>query len=174
MNRQEPDIFLCLGSNLGDRAVMLQRACDLIEKDAGSIIRCSSVYESEPWRMKEAEPFLNQVIRITSSLSPDKLLLVLKEVELKLGKVESPRSMIRDIVSPAYYSRSIDIDILFYGNKVIDFPELVIPHPYIADRRFVLVPMVEIAVNFMHPVLGKPIQRVLEECRDFRKVRVFC
>lgn len=194
MEQREPEIFLCLGSNEGDRLGLILHAGHLIEKFAGPIRLRSSIYETEPWNMVEAEPFLNQVIQVSCTITPRELLVVLQEIERQMGRLHDERigipytestlgdpiSRIQDQASrpeisclTSYASRPIDIDILFYGKAIINTPELIIPHRYIADRRFVLVPMAEIAAKFVHPELEKTIGKLLEDCRDSGNVRIW-
>jgi len=144
--------------------------------------------------MEPAAPFLNQVIQVNCTLPPRELLVVLQEIERQMGRIRvegtgirdhdstmgEPLSGIRDPGSrpeiprlTSYVSRPIDIDILFYGKAIIHTPELIIPHLLIAVRRFVLVPMAEIAAKFVHPELEKPIGKLLEECRDSGSVRIW-
>ena len=182
MVKRESAIFLSLGSNEGDRAGMLAKARMLISQHIGSILQKSSVHETEPWEMEGAEPFLNQVIQVKSVLQPVELLGVLQGIERELGRCRMPDAGYRipdssstSHLSPltSYLSRPIDIDILFYREEVLDTPELTIPHPLIAERRFVLVPLEEIARELVHPVLGKSMEELLEACGDSGDVRVY-
>lgn len=166
MGEKESKIFISLGSNEGDRVGILEKACELIEQEVGPILKRSSTYETGPWGMERAKPFLNLVIQVTSLHSPHKLLAILLEIERKMGRI-------RDTGSRIYLPRSIDIDILFYGSEIVDSPELTIPHVYIPERRFVLVPLAEIAAGFIHPTLGISIGRLLQECGDTGVVSVF-
>ena len=104
---------------------------------------------------------MNQAILIETNLSPSILLITLKDIEKELGRVETSK----------WGPRIIDIDILFYGNQTVDLPDLKIPHPYMQERRFTLVPMVEIAPGFLHPVLGKTMEGLLRDCGDNSEVR---
>lgn len=167
------EIFLSLGSNQGDRHKMLEMAVKSIEQETGTLLKRSSVYETEPWEMPGADPFLNQVIQISTSLSPPDLLKTLQKIEKKLGRIHHPASGISHPASPAFFPRPIDIDILFYSNQIIDLPELVIPHQKIPERRFVLVPLAEIAADFIHPALKLSIRKLLEQCQDRLKVKLF-
>ncbi|MFH1160893.1 MAG: 2-amino-4-hydroxy-6-hydroxymethyldihydropteridine diphosphokinase [bacterium] len=172
------DVFLCLGSNMGDRAEYLRRARKLIAGRIGLILQESSVYETEPWGMHEAAPFLNQVIEVISDLALRELHVSVQEIEKDIGRIRGPGSAIQvphptsHVSRPtSHVSRCIDIDILFCGEKIIDTPELVVPHPLIGERRFVLVPLAEIAGGVVHPVLNRTIGDLLLRCNDSRKVK---
>jgi 2-amino-4-hydroxy-6-hydroxymethyldihydropteridine diphosphokinase len=152
-------IFLLLGSNLGDRAANLEAARNKTQSFA-SIRKLSSVYKTAPWGKPDQPDFYNQVIAIETDLSPEDLLVALLRVEKELGRNRLEK----------WGSRTIDIDILFYNNSSISQERLTIPHPEIANRRFALIPLQEIAPDFVHPVLQKSITRLLEACRDTLKV----
>ena len=154
--------YLSLGSNQGDRLDYLQQAVFQIAEQAGTISNISPVYESEAYGFKGAN-FLNICIRLTSILKPDVLLEKLLAIETLLGR--------RRTNNTKYESRTIDIDILFYKNDVILSKDLTIPHPEIAKRAFVLSPLVNIAPDFIHPVVKKSIRRLLEDCPDTSKIR---
>ncbi|MDR0418681.1 MAG: 2-amino-4-hydroxy-6-hydroxymethyldihydropteridine diphosphokinase [Prevotellaceae bacterium] len=156
-------VFVSLGSNLGDSVQLLKDALSLIEKQAGTIKSASSVYESEPWGFNAPNNFLNQVVLFETSIIPSDLLGVLQRIELSLGRVKLDRQ--------GYDSRAMDIDILFYNSLIIDNPGLTIPHPRLHLRRFALLPMVEIAPDFVHPVFNKTVSQLLDECGDNGKVR---
>ena len=150
------EVYLLLGSNEGIPVENLRKAKILIAERAGKIANQSSLYETEAWGVKEQQSFLNQAILIHTSLSPTELLVTLKSIEKETGRVETIK----------WGPRVIDLDILFFGNETVDLPELKIPHPFIQDRRFTLVPMAEIAPNFVHPVLGKTMRTLLQNCTD--------
>lgn len=146
-------IFLGLGSNLGDRKQNLLQAQALLNQ---TVIRASSFYDTEPVGFLDQPWFLNLVIEIESGLKPAKLLKRCMDVEKQMGRVRNiPKG-----------PRLIDIDILFYGNMIVNEPDLIIPHPAIPERKFVLDPMNEIAQDFIHPVLQKTISQLLQECPD--------
>ena len=180
-------VFLSLGSNLGDREDLLKRARERIKVVVGRINKQSSIYETVPWGMEGSEPFLNQVIQVTSLLRPVELLRIVQEIEEKLGRKRDTRNTMRDtgyamrntesrITNPGsriFLQRPIDIDILFYGAESLDMPDLKIPHPLIPERRFVLEPLAEIAGEFVHPILGKPVNELLAICMDTNRVKVF-
>lgn len=149
-------VFLLLGSNLGDRPQVLAAAREAIGEQAGSVVNQSAVYETAPWGITDQPAFLNQVIEISTSLPPEDLLRIILNIEHDLGRVRYER----------WGARVIDIDILYFGQTVMDSARLTLPHPRIQDRRFVLAPLVEIAPNFLHPVLQKTSSRLLEECPD--------
>ena len=141
---------------MGDRLHNLQQAYELIEGTVNVILRKSSIYETAAWGFTEQEPFLNQVLCVSSTLAPHELLLKLLSIELQLGRKRAEKN------GP----RIIDIDILLYGDQIISERDLIVPHPRMADRRFVLTPLNEIAPDFVHPVFNKTISLLLSECQD--------
>lgn len=155
--------YLLLGTNEGAREKNLQKAKELIEKACGKIILSSSIYETEAWGLKEQNNFLNEAVSISTSLAPDSLLMVLKDIEVQTGRTETVK----------WGPRVIDIDILFYGNEIVNEVDLKIPHPFIAERRFTLVPLNEIAKEFVHPILKKTISALLEGCKDESEVKQY-
>lgn len=152
-------VFVLLGSNLGDRELLVHQACVMIGERCGEIVAQSGLYESEPWGFKAEHWFLNQVVKIVTSLSPDELMQSLLDIEKELGR---DRSMPHD----GYVSRPIDLDILYYGDKVIDTQMVTAPHPRLHQRRFTLLPLCDIAPDFMHPTLKKTNLQLLGECQD--------
>jgi 2-amino-4-hydroxy-6-hydroxymethyldihydropteridine diphosphokinase len=149
-------IFLLLGSNQGDRAENLKFAATKIEVDAGTIVNRSSVYKTAAWGVKDQPDFFNQVLRIRSGYSPHRLLRILLDIEHDMGRVRNDK----------WGPRIIDIDILFYGDQIVDSSSLKIPHPGIPDRRFTLVPLTEIAPEWLHPGKNKSMLQLLAECKD--------
>jgi 2-amino-4-hydroxy-6-hydroxymethyldihydropteridine diphosphokinase len=157
------NIFLLLGSNSGDRLGYLRQAIALVEQEIGERITSSKVYETAPWGKTDQPNFLNQVIEIESQLSPDDLLVKVQSIEGRLGRVRAEK----------WSERAIDVDILYFGDKIIESSYLVIPHPHLAERKFVLVPLVEISSEFVHPVLQKSNAELLKECTDPLAVKEF-
>ena len=153
-------VQLLLGTNEGNRVANLQRAVHLLEINCGKILQSSSLYETEAWGLKEQNSFLNQAVILETSLAPHQLLFVLKNIEKEIGRTETIK----------WGPRLIDLDILFYENEIVDEPDLKIPHPFIAERKFTLVCLFEIASEFVHPVLQKTIGELLEECKDGSEV----
>ncbi len=143
--------YLSLGSNKGDRIGYVQQAASLIGGlDNVSIIRTSAFYESEPWGMTSETWFVDAVVEVKTSLTPQELLDACLRIESQLGRE-------RDEAKEGYTDRTIDIDILFYGKEIINEANLVVPHKYLHLRAFTLVPLLELIPDFEHPVLHKSI-----------------
>ncbi len=158
------EAFLLLGSNLGNRLATINQAVDKIQSTAG-VVKCrSSVYETEPWGTDEPLPFLNLVIGIETTLNPIPLLESLMKIESELGR---KRDGIKN------QPRTIDIDILLFGDLIMKTEYLTIPHERMHLRKFVLVPMSEIAPDLKHPVMNKSMRQLMDECKDSSWVRKF-
>ncbi|MBI4427854.1 MAG: 2-amino-4-hydroxy-6-hydroxymethyldihydropteridine diphosphokinase [Ignavibacteriales bacterium] len=156
------NIFLSIGSNIGDRLSFLRSALDGINDLPGtSVVKVSSVYETEPVGKKDQQDFLNIVAEVESGLSPEQLLEQLKSLEHVLGRKHSER----------WGPREIDIDILYADKIVIGVKDFNIPHAEASSRRFVLVPLAEIAADFRDPVLNLTVGELLTHCRDGSAVR---
>ena len=147
---QSETVYLGLGSNLGDRGANLRRALELVSRSV-TLERVSSIYETEPWGYAEQPSFLNCACAGGTALGPRALLEAVKDVERALGR------------QPSFPNgpRTVDVDILFYGRRVISEPGLDVPHPRMAERGFVLVPLVEIGRGYVHPVLKLTVEELL-------------
>ena len=149
-------VYLSLGSNLGDRVGFVQQATSLLSSHSEiNIVATSSFYESEPWKMDSENWFVNAVVQITTSLEPESLLTECQRIECQLGRPADRTG--------EYSDRTIDIDIVFYDNLIINTPRLTIPHKHFHKRGFMLVPMLEIAEDFVHPFFGKTVESLFEE-----------
>lgn len=152
--------FLLIGGNLGDRFANLKNAHEKIILHCGPICQFSSFYETEAWGFKEQPAFLNQLIIIETLLNPTDLMNELLSIESSLGRQRTVP------LGP----RTIDIDIIYFNNEVIDNKIVTLPHPRIAERKFVLIPLVEIAPHFIHPVFGLTNSELLKNCEDISYV----
>jgi len=156
-------VILGIGTNLGDKAGNLKTALGSINENIGRVVRTSSVYETQPWGFNSEDQFLNMVAEVESELKPSGLLGRILMIESKMGRLRNGKE---------YASRLIDIDILFFEDKILDTKSLVIPHPKLHERKFVLVPLAEIAPDFIHPIFKKDVKTLLKECRDKGNIRL--
>ncbi len=152
--------FLLLGSNVGNRIAFLQSAIDELQKSAGHITSSSSVYETAAWGNTNQASFYNQAVEIETNLYPEDLLHAIKEIEVRVGRVQ------RENWGP----REIDIDILLFGGTIWQSAILQIPHPFLPERRFALLPLSTIAGSEVHPVLGQTVDELLNVCPDKSEV----
>ena len=149
-------IYLSIGSNKGNRYSFIKEALELIQKDIGHVTLKSKIYETKSWGFRSND-FLNICLMIKSELIPAELLKKIQNVEGIIGRKRN---------SSEISAREIDIDILFYSDEIVDQKDLIIPHPRLHLRNFVLYPLNDIASNFIHPILKKPVNELLEECED--------
>lgn len=154
-------IYLSLGSNLGDRQANLASAIDFLELKKQKI---SSIYETEPWGKKDQPWFLNLVVKGRTEMSAQDFLIYVQKIEQMLGRNRQAKKLL-------YAPRPIDIDIIYYADIVLRMSDLIVPHPLLEKRRFVLEPLNEIAHGFLHPVSGKTSAELLNECQDASIVR---
>ena len=157
------EAILLLGGNLGNRELALAQAMEKIEAHVGEITSNSSIYESEPWGFEDKNQFLNQAIKVNTELNPQQLLDKLLEIEQSLGRVRTGKLS----------ARTIDIDILFYGNQKITTETLTIPHPRISERLFTLLPLAELVENDILPALNISAQELIKACSDKSKIYIW-
>lgn len=150
-------VYLLLGGNLGNKREIFAQAKQLTSQQIGRVVGQSAIYETEPWGFESSDLFWNQVLEITTTLTPEAILTKTQYIESTLGRIRK---------SDQYVSRLIDIDILLMDDLVVETEKLVIPHPRIQDRRFALVPLCELAPDLIHPASGKTIQQLLNDCPD--------
>ncbi|MGM0622275.1 MAG: 2-amino-4-hydroxy-6-hydroxymethyldihydropteridine diphosphokinase [Bacteroidota bacterium] len=159
-------VFLSIGGNIGNKPENFRKVHHLIENELGTITKKSSVYETPPWGFSAKENFWNQVVQIKTELKPRKILAEIHEIENLFNRVRH---------TGRYTSREMDIDILFYDADCTENDELTIPHPKLHQRLFVLVPLAEIAPDFIHPLFKKSSKQLLEQNKDesaIKKVEV--
>jgi len=154
-------VFLLLGTNMGDRRKNLSDALWAIEARAGMIRKRSGIYETAPWGKSDQSAFYNQVVQISTFLKPADLLDQLLTIEKTMGRLRNEK----------WGERIIDIDILFFGDLVVDAENLSIPHPQIPYRKFALTPLAEIADDFIHPKLFQTVHELLKNCEDILEVK---
>ena len=156
-------VFLQLGGNLGDREQLLKDAILAIENRVGNIIDLSKVYESTPWRVEGQNNYLNQIIKVKTTLLAREVLSTVLNIEKQLGRIRLEK----------WGERLIDIDIIFYNNSIIETPELCVPHKHLHERMFVLTPLCDIASKMVHPKYNKTIEELLQECNDTELVEEY-
>jgi 2-amino-4-hydroxy-6-hydroxymethyldihydropteridine diphosphokinase len=154
-------LYILLGGNLGDKQLIFSEARAMLSQQVGTITNQSAIYETEPWGFESTDIFWNQAIEMSTDLSPEEVLQQTKQIEQALGRIRKANQ---------YDSRTIDIDILFYGDQIIELKNLIVPHPRIQERKFALAPLSEINPELIHPIFLKNIQQLLEECTDPLKV----
>lgn len=158
-------VALLLGGNCGEVKRTLQQAQRLINARVGAVMRCSHRYESEAWGFQAAQPFFNQALEISTDLTPHEVLDAVQAIERELGRNRAAEQIEKAATGARYASRPIDIDILFYGDRVIGDERLQIPHPQLAEREFALAPLNEIMRAFRHPVTGRTVGEMLAAVR---------
>lgn len=157
-------VYLGLGSNIGDRLSFIYKAIDKIKSLRDTeFIKSASMYETAAWGKEDQDPFINTVVEIETWLSPQELFTEVKGIEKALERSRTER----------WAEREIDIDILFYGNSIVKDEKINIPHAQIENRRFVLVPMNEIAPGYIHPEINKPISELLKSTKDILEVKKY-
>ena len=155
-------LYLLLGGNLGNKQQVFAEARTRLEEQVGIISAQSAIYETEPWGFESEDLFWNQALELKTTLCPEGVLKQTQLIELELGRIRKEKQ---------YDSRIIDIDILFFGDQIIKTANLTVPHPRIQERKFALVPLCEIAADFIHPLFQKSIRELLDECPDQLKVK---
>lgn len=158
-------VYLLLGSNMDDRAALLDRSRKLIGKEIGDVKAASAIYDSEPWGFDAEKNFLNQVLLVETGLDSRQLLEIVLNIERRLGRVR--------VTGAGYTSRTIDIDILFFNDSIIHEKDLEVPHPRMHERMFTLIPMQEIAADYVHPAIQKTIRQLAAACVDNSEVTRF-
>ncbi len=153
-------LILSLGGNRGDIKKTFLSARNMITQEVGSIIKESSIYQTQAWGVENQADFLNQVIIVETKLSPETILEKCLAIEMELGRKRMKR----------WRERTIDIDLLFFNSEIIQTENLQIPHPRISERNFILHPLTEIIPDFIHPILNKSIKYLKNECSDDLKV----
>ncbi|MCD7779421.1 MAG: 2-amino-4-hydroxy-6-hydroxymethyldihydropteridine diphosphokinase [Candidatus Gastranaerophilales bacterium] len=158
--------YLCLGSNVGDKVGNLQQAVRLLTSNKMvTVVRTSALYETEPWGNKDLDWFVNGVLEVKTKLSPRELLELCKNTEIQMGRKKKS--------SEKYEARNIDIDILFYGDLIIDEPDLKIPHEHLHERAFAIVPLLELIPDYEHPKYKKSLLQMHEDLETLDDVFLY-
>jgi 2-amino-4-hydroxy-6-hydroxymethyldihydropteridine diphosphokinase len=156
--------YIALGSNLNDKMANLNKAIESIEKNSKvKVLKRSSVYQTEPVDLKDQPFFLNMVLEVETQISPFDLLHILQDIEKKMGRKKGKR----------WGPRNIDLDLLLYEDQVINSAELTLPHAQMHLRKFVLIPLVEITENTLHPLIKRTIPKILEDLKENSQVEIF-
>ncbi|WP_111671452.1 2-amino-4-hydroxy-6-hydroxymethyldihydropteridine diphosphokinase [Algoriphagus litoralis] len=158
----QTEVVLSLGGNKGDREKLLFRAIELLN-DHFQLIKVSKIYQTAAWGGKAKGDFLNQLALISTGLDPEEVLDIIQEIERDLGRTREEH----------WGDRTMDIDILYFGSLEINSDRLKIPHPYIADRKFILVPLSEFLPDKIHPTTGRLPLEMLEACKDPSEVKIW-
>ncbi len=152
--------YIILGSNMGNKLAHLQKAIELMKLENISLIQQSNIYKTAAWGNTDQDDFYNQVIEVETELSAEVLLQTLLQIETQMGRTRNKK----------WEARIIDLDILYYNKEIIDLENLKIPHPYLHVRRFTLIPLVEIAPQFIHPIFYQTNTELLANCSDASQV----
>ena len=157
--------FILFGSNQGDRMALLEQACTLINNRCGLLAERSSAYLTAPWGFEAETWFLNALLAVETELEPDALMDTLMEIEATLGRE-------RDPAATGYQSRTADLDILYYGDRIVHTEKVTAPHPRLHLRRFALVPLCELIPDFLHPIFNQSQQQLLDSCPDTATIQL--
>lgn len=152
-------VYLLAGGNLNKTSVTYEKLFFLLESSIGRIIEKSNFYESEAWGFASTNNFINIALLVHTYLSPDEVFAKLQSIEKQLGRISKTNNK-------AYSDRIMDVDIIFFNDNIVETENLTIPHPHMHERMFVLMPLCEITPDFVHPVSGKTIQELKDECKD--------
>ena len=148
--------YILFGSNQGDKKALLEQACALINSRCGMLVERSSAYTTEPWGFEADEWFLNELLVVETEMEPDDLMEALLGIEAELGRVRKPGQQ-------GYSSRTVDLDILYYGDRIVNTEKVTIPHPLLHLRKFALMPLCEIIPDFLHPIFNVSQTQLLEK-----------
>ena len=148
--------YILFGSNQGDKEALLEQACTLINNRCGLLVERSSAYITEPWGFEAEEWFLNELLVVETEMDPDTLMDTLLKIEAELGRVRHPEK-------EGYCSRTVDLDILYFGDKIIQTEKVTVPHPKLHLRKFALMPLCEIIPDFLHPIFNLSQTQLLEK-----------
>ena len=157
--------LILIGSNQGQRELIISQSIKMLAERCGEVLLVSSLYETEPWGFIAEQNFLNQVVALDTEMNPYDLLRELMMIEKELGRKR------HDV--EGYESRPIDLDILYYDDIIINDEDLILPHPRLHKRRFALMPLCDIAADFIHPVFKRSNRELLNECEDTSEVKLY-